>query len=73
MNTQQFEQHLKTQTDNLNSNLKNDTYYIRYLSKKHNFRQMDKIFEGVNAMQNAIKWGKANLENFNINMVQYKY
>ena len=72
MNLQQFEQHLKTQTENLNSNLKNDTYYIRYLSKKHNFRQMDKTFEGANAMQDAIKWGKSNLENFNLDMVQYQ-
>lgn len=73
MNLQQFEQHLKTQTESLNSNLKNDTYYIRYLSKKHNFRQIDKTFEGANAMQDAIKWGKANLENFNLDMVQYKH
>ena len=73
MNLQQFEQHLKTQTENLNSNLKNDTYYIRYLSKKHNFRQMDKTFEGTNAMQDAIKWGKANLENFNLDMVKYQH
>jgi len=72
MNTQ-FEQHLKAQTESLNSNLKNDTYYIRYLSKKHNFRQIDKIFEGATAMQDAIKWGKANLENYNLDMVQYQY
>jgi len=73
MNLQQFEQHLKAQTESLNSNLKNDTYYIRYLSKKHNFRQMDKTFDGVNAMQDAIKWGKTNLENFNLDMVKYQH
>ena len=45
-------------------------YKISYLDKKNNFRKTDKLFEGENAYEKAVKWGKSNLENFNYDMIQ---
>lgn len=41
---------------------------ISYLDKKKNFAQVDKFFKSY---EDAVKWGRANLENFNSDMIIY--
>ncbi len=50
-----------------------ETYYISYLNKKNNFKQTDKEFTGANAYEDAIKWGRENLGNFNTDMIRMKH
>jgi hypothetical protein len=57
----------------VNNNTSNETYFISYLNKDNNFKQTDKEFTGVNAFENAMKWGRANLSNFNSDMIRMKY
>ncbi len=51
----------------------NEIHYISYLNKDNNFKQTDKEFKGKNSYQDAVKWGKENLPNFNIDMVRMKF
>lgn len=46
-----------------------ETYYIKYFSAKEK-KVTEAIFIGVNAFQDAVNWGKNNLENFNTDLIQ---
>jgi CO dehydrogenase/acetyl-CoA synthase delta subunit len=46
---------------------------IYYLNKEKGFARDEKIFEGENAFENAVKWGKENLEKFNQDMINYHH
>lgn len=50
-----------------------ETYYISYLNKDNNFKQTEKEFKGVNAFEDAMTWGRANLGNFNSDMIRMKH
>jgi hypothetical protein len=48
-------------------------YYIEYLNKDKGFK-VDKIsFTGTNAHQDCLRWGRLNLENFNLDMVKIEF
>ena len=45
--------------------------YIDYRNKEKNF-QIDRVeFSGATAFQDAVKWGRENLSNFNLDMISY--
>lgn len=48
-------------------------YIIEYLNCKKNFQKDFVQFLGQNAYQEAVKWGRENLENFNLDMVKVGY
>lgn len=64
----------KTNTTKPNEmkNDNNETYYISYLNKDDKFKPTDKEFTGENAFEDAVKWGRKNLDNFNTDMVKTK-
>lgn len=43
---------------------------MEYLNSKKNFQKDFMEFEGTDAYEQAIKWGRNNLENFHIDMIQ---
>lgn len=45
--------------------------YIDFLNSKNGFKEERKWFSGPNAFEDAVSWGKLNLENFHIDMVKY--
>ena len=45
--------------------------YIEYLNVSQNFQKDIVYFEGATAYEDAIAWGKTNLENFNLDMIKY--
>jgi hypothetical protein len=49
-----------------------DKYYIEYLNASKNYQKDIIYFEGANAYEDALAWGKANLDNFNLDMIKYK-
>lgn len=52
-----------------------EMYYVEYYNKSKNFAKNKKTFKGNESQQvlnNAINWGRKNLENFNIDMIKYK-
>ena len=51
----------------------NETIYIEYLNKKKGFQKDKKVFNGVNAYEEAVKWGRKNLENFNLDMIRFQF
>lgn len=48
-------------------------YIIEYLNCKKNFQKESVQFQGPHAYEEAVKWGKENLENFNLDMVKVGY
>lgn len=46
--------------------------YINFMNKAKGFAIDCKIFSGKNAYENAVKWGKKNLDNFNHDMIHYQ-
>ncbi len=48
------------------------TCFIEYLSATKNFQKGIVYFEGANAYEDAAEWGKAYLDNFNLDMIKYK-
>lgn len=48
------------------------TIYIEYLNKSKGFTKGTKEFKGQNALIDAIKWGKENFDNFNMDLIKYK-
>lgn len=44
-----------------------DSFYISFLNKDKNFKEDKKIFTDY---ENAKKWGKSNLDNFNLDMIK---
>lgn len=61
------EEHLK---DDPNYYSKMQTHFIEYLDSKNNFQKTKKEFKGENSYENALKWGKKNIPNFNSDMVR---
>ena len=47
-------------------------YYIEYLNASKNYQKDIVYFEGENAYEDALNWGKANLDNFNLDMIKYE-
>ena len=45
------------------------TVYILFMNKDKNFRTDKKTFTGVDAFNDAVKWGRSNLEKFNADMI----
>ena len=45
--------------------------YILFLNSKNNFKKEQKNFYGSNAFNEAIEWGRKNLENFIIDMIHF--
>lgn len=45
-------------------------YIIEYLNCKKNFQKDSVKFKGPLAYDEAVKWGKENLENFNLDMIK---
>lgn len=46
-----------------------ESYFINYLNKENNFKETTKTFTDYNK---AVKWGKTNLDNFNLDMIKTK-
>jgi len=42
---------------------------ITYLDAANKYRQTDKTFTGATAYEDAVKWGRANIGNFHLDMV----
>jgi hypothetical protein len=49
-----------------------DVVYIQYRNAKKGFSIDKKYFKGENAYQEAVKWGRKNIDNFNIDMVKFE-
>lgn len=45
------------------------SYYIEFLNASKNFTNDRRYFDGLDAYTNAVNWGKANLENFSVEMI----
>lgn len=45
--------------------------YIEFLNKDKNFQKDKKVFRGEDAYDQAVEWGRKNLENFNMDMVKF--
>lgn len=50
---------------------KDEEVYISYLNKAIGFKEDKKSFKGKDAYDQAVKWGRKNLENFNSDMIHY--
>lgn len=50
-----------------------ENYIIEYLNCKKNFQKDFVQFQGTHAYEDAVKWGKENLENFNIDLIKVVY
>jgi hypothetical protein len=46
--------------------------FIKFRNAKKNFNVDTKYFRGVNAYQDAVKWGRKNISNFNMDMVKHE-
>lgn len=53
--------------------MKNKTWYIEFLNKEKNFIKDKVTFNSENSFNQAIEWGRKNLENFHIDMVKFEY
>lgn len=49
-----------------------DVVYIQFMNAKKGFVMDKKYFRGADAFENAVKWGKKNLGNFNMDMVKFE-
>ena len=52
--------------------MKKEIIYIEFLNKKKNFQKDEITFKGENSLSEAIKWGKKNIDNFNMDMIKFK-
>ena len=50
-----------------------EQYIIEYLNCKKNFQKDSVQFQGSYGYEQAVKWGKENLENFNLEMIRVVY
>ena len=48
-------------------------YIIEYLNCKKNFQKDSVQFKGPQAYEEAVLWGKKNLENFHLDMIKVVY
>jgi hypothetical protein len=46
------------------------TWYIEFLNAAKGYANDRKYFEGENAFEQAVAWGRVNLENFSMDMVR---
>jgi hypothetical protein len=51
----------------------NEHYIIEYLNCEKNFQKDFVQFQGRHAYEDAVKWGKKNLENFHLDMIKVVY
>jgi hypothetical protein len=49
----------------------NEHYIIEYLNCEKNFQKDFVQFKGLHAYEEAVTWGKKNLENFNMDMIHF--
>lgn len=47
-----------------------EQFIIDYLNCKKNFQKDSVQFKGPSAYEEAVAWGKENLENFNLDMIR---
>ena len=47
-----------------------EQYIIEYLNCKKSFQKDSVQFQGPHAYEEAVLWGKKNLENFHLDMIQ---
>lgn len=50
-----------------------EQYIIEYLNCKKNFQKDSVQFKGIQAYEEAVLWGKKNLENFHVDMIKVVY
>jgi hypothetical protein len=50
-----------------------EQYIIEYLNCKKDFQKDSVQFKGSHAYEEAITWGKKNLENFHLDMIKVVY
>ena len=50
-----------------------EQYIIEYLNCKKDFQKDSVEFKGTHAYEEAVTWGKKNLENFHMDMIQVVY
>ncbi len=51
----------------------NEHYIIEYLNCKESFQKDSVQFKGPQAFEEAVLWGKKNLENFQLDMIKVVY
>lgn len=49
-----------------------ETIFIKFLNKAKNFKVDIIEFTGENKFNEAVAWGKENIENFNLDMINWK-
>lgn len=57
-----------TKSKNVVNNLSNQSVHILFLNKNKGFQKDKKVFKNYN---DAVKWGKKNLDNFNLDMIKF--
>jgi hypothetical protein len=50
-----------------------EQYIIEYLNCKKDFQKDSVQFKGTHAYEEAVTWGKKNLENFHLDMIKVVY
>jgi hypothetical protein len=50
-----------------------EQYIIEYLNCKKEFQKDSVEFKGIQAYEEAVTWGKKNLENFHLDMIKVVY
>jgi hypothetical protein len=48
-------------------------YYIDFLNKDKGFKVDRVTFTGYEAYEDCVRWGRENLENFNLDMVKLEF
>lgn len=49
---------------------KEETHFISFLDKSKGFKQTDKYFTGPTGYDDAVKWGKKNLDNYHPDLIK---
>jgi hypothetical protein len=57
-----------TKSKNVVNDLSNQSVHILFLNKNKGFQKDKKVFKNYN---DAVKWGKKNLDNFNLDMIKF--
>jgi hypothetical protein len=50
-----------------------EQYIIEFLNCKKDFQRDSVQFKGIQAYEEAVTWGKKNLENFHLDMIKVVY
>jgi hypothetical protein len=56
----------------MKNNTFNPEYFIEYANANTRFFVKRKQFSGPNAFDDAVKWGRENMHNFNVDMINLK-